>query len=275
MPGEGTGTAEILPLTVAMSNRGVTCSLRRERRLRWGIERIVELDLGRERVAAAWLIPGESPAPAAVLLHGLTSHKERMSESVGRALLARGVGSLALDLPMHGERARPGGRSAFNNPLALVGAWRTAMEEARSATAWLRAQAEVDGRRVGVAGYSLGGFLAIMVAASEPALRVVLLAAAGDLPDATPYAAIVRGMVDPVRAVRELGGRPLMLVNGKRDTTTRPAQAQRLFDAAVEPKSIIWYDGGHWPPVTAINSAADWFATQLGELTASGKRRAG
>jgi dienelactone hydrolase len=198
-----------------------------------------------------------------------------MSDAMGRALLKRGVASLALDLPMHGERADPDARRSFNNPLALVGAWRAAIREITYATAWLREQPEIDGERVGVVGYSLGGFLAIMAAADEPALKVILLAAAGDLPDATPYAAIVRSIVDPLRAARKLGGRPLHLVNGRRDTTTRPAQAERLYDAASEPKFMTWYEGGHWPPAAAIDAAAQWFAEHISRTTEQVARRRG
>ena len=44
-----------------------------------------------------------------------------------------------------------------------------------------------------------------MAAAEDEALKVVLLAAAGDLPDATPYSAVVRSLVDPMDA---LSGNP-------------------------------------------------------------------
>ena len=214
-------------------------------------------------VPSVWLAPaGSMPAPAVLLLHGFSSSKERMAQSVGRALHALGVASLAVDLPFHGER--DGDVSTLSrNPLALVSAWRTAIAESRAAITWLAAQPTVDVDRVGVVGYSLGGFLALMTAAEDERLRVVALAAAGDLPDHTPYASLVRGLVNPLRAAERLSGRPLLLVNGRRDTTTRPAQAQRLFDAAREPKTMHWYDGGHWPPATAINATSRWVAERL------------
>jgi dienelactone hydrolase len=179
-------------------------------------------------------------------------------------LLARGVASLALDLPFHGER-QGADREIPRNPLALVGAWKTAIAEARAAVTWLAGQPEVDAERIGIVGYSLGGFLALMTAAEDDRFGVVALAAAGDLPDQTPYATLVRGLVDPLRAAGRLDGRPLLLVNGRRDRTTRPAQAERLFAAALEPKTIKWYDGGHWPPPSAIDGAAKWVSERLVE----------
>jgi fermentation-respiration switch protein FrsA (DUF1100 family) len=214
--------------------------------------------------------------PGVLLLHGLSSHKERMANAIGRSLLQRGVASLALDLPMHGERSG-NGKNVFGNPLALVGAWRTAVREAEDAVTGMSGQHDVDAARIGVVGYSLGGFLALMAAAEDPRLRVITLAAAGDLPDATPYAALIRSIVDPPRAAKRLDGRPLLMVNGRRDTTTRPPQAERLFAAALEPKTMLWYPGGHWPPDATIDKAAEWTATRLRALedTTGGSRRVG
>ena len=196
-----------------------------------------------------------------------------MAQAVGHPLLATGIASLALDLPYHGERATTGGVMP-RNPMALVGAWRSALAEARAAVSWLAVQTEVDRERIGVIGYSLGGFLALRTASDEPRLRVVALAAAGDLPDELPYASLVRGAVDPLKAAKRIGGRPLMLLNGRRDTTTRPAQAERLFASAQEPKSLVWYDGGHWPPPAAIGQLVAWLATELRALDAGGQRSA-
>lgn len=226
-------------------------------------QRALRLTLAGDRVPALWLAPSTNRrTPAALLLHGFSSAKERMTQSVGRALHAHGVASLALDLPYHGERDGDV-NAAARNPLTLVAAWRRAVAEARAAVDWLSAQPEVDASRLAVVGYSLGGFLALMAGAEDERLCVIALAAAGDLPDRTPYAALVRGLVDPLRAVRRLAGRPLLLVNGRRDTTTRPAQAERLFAAASEPKTLEWYDGGHWPPQRAIEQAGEWVASRL------------
>jgi dienelactone hydrolase len=247
-----------------MSRPYFDASVRRAARGSRGEERTLELVRGGERVPATQLLPtADRPAPAALLLHGFSSSKERMAQSVGRALQRRGIASLALDLPFHGER--DGGREAipYRDPLALVSAWRDAVREALGAAGWLAAQPEIDGARVGIIGYSLGGFLALMTAAEAPHIRAIALAAAGDLPDATPYAALVRRAVDPLRAARRLAGRPLLLVNGRRDTTTRPAQAERLFAYAEEPKELRWYDGGHWPPQTEIEHTAEWVRGEL------------
>ncbi|HEY0996866.1 MAG TPA: hypothetical protein VGD77_12805, partial [Gemmatimonadaceae bacterium] len=63
-----------------------------------------------EEVPAILLLPASARAvPAALLLHGYTSRKERMAESLGMALLRQGIASLSIDLPLHGEREGEGG----------------------------------------------------------------------------------------------------------------------------------------------------------------------
>jgi hypothetical protein len=203
--------------------------------------------------------------PAALLLHGLTSDKERMASTVGRALRALGVASLAIDLPLHGERrARDAGFGSLN-PLVLAGAWRRAGKEAHRALDFLAARDDIAPGRLGLVGYSMGSFLGLVVAAAADQVRAVVLAAGGDLPSGTPYDRAMRLIADPLQAVQRLGGRPLLMVHGRQDRTVSPAQAQRLFDAAREPKTLKWWDAGHYLPDAAITDAARWMSTTLGK----------
>lgn len=190
-----------------------------------------------------------------------------MADSVGRALLARGVASLAIDLPLHG--AREGGVEGLSlrNPLALVQKWRLAVREAQAGIHFLAEHRAIDPRRLGITGYSLGAYLSVTVAAKNPLVKAVALAAGGDLPEETPFGSIVRTFADPRRDVRALAGRPLLMVNGRYDRTIRPSQARALFEAAAEPKELRWYEGGHWPPASAVDAVAEWLTARLGHGT--------
>jgi uncharacterized protein len=234
--------------------------------VRGGRRITVQLELSGERVPAILLLPLDPrPAPAALLVHGYSSRKERMADSVGISLLERGIASLVLDLPVHGERSAPLESMSTRNPLELIRRWRLGLAECASAIQWLGAQPELDASRLAIVGYSLGSFLGVMVAAQEPAVRAVVVAAGGDLPPGTPFEHLIRTVADPLRAVHHLAGRPLLVVHGRRDRTVLPAQAQQLYDAAAEPKEIRWYDAGHHLPHSAIDDAADWLLAQLGQ----------
>ena len=45
--------------------------------------------------------------------------------------------------------------------------------------------------------------------------------------------------------------------------TAALAAAKKLYDAAAEPKELQWYSGGHWPPQSVIEHAADWVAARF------------
>jgi pimeloyl-ACP methyl ester carboxylesterase len=228
----------------------------------------LELPAEREHVPAILQLPDGSGSSdrrcgGALLLHGFTSRKERMAEGIGRALLAHGVATLAVDLPLHGAREGSVEQLSLRNPLQLIAAWRLALSEIRYAIGYLEGLAAVDPERLAIVGYSLGSFLAVVAAADDPRVRALVLASGGDLPDPTPFATLVRAAADPLRAARKLGGRPLLMLNGRYDRTIKASQAERLFEAAGEPKQIYWWNGGHWPPQPAIDFGASWLAEQL------------
>jgi fermentation-respiration switch protein FrsA (DUF1100 family) len=226
---------------------------------------VLEFHAGGEAIPGILLLPrAPVPAPGVLLLHGYSSRKEHVAEGVGASLMRHGIASLSIDLPLHGTRADPLQAQAARNPLAIVSVWRAALKECRLALGYLRARPEIDRDCTAVAGYSLGSFLAVMAAADDPAVRAVVLAAGGDLPAGTPLSAVARAVADPIRAVRKLRGRPLLMVHGTGDRTMRPEQAQRLFDAAGEPKELKWWNAGHILPAPAIDYAAEWLRERLG-----------
>jgi uncharacterized protein len=256
-----------------------------KRQIRQHVERDVGVSGGRElhltyRLGDDHAVPGilllptsSSTVPAAVLLHGYSSRKEVMAETVGRALLERGVASLSLDLPLHGTRADPLQAQSARNPLALARLWRQALADVRLGLRYLGARVEIDGGRLGIVGYSMGAFLSVVVAAEAPEIRAVVLAAGGDLPQGTPFSAAARIVADPLAAVQRLGGRPLLMVHGRRDTTVRPEQALRLYEAAGEPKELRWLDAGHQLPRAATADAADWLRDRLNGSGTRGEAR--
>lgn len=247
--------------------RRILQSVEREQRVRGGRELHLTYRTSDEHpVPAILLLPDASaPAPAAVLVHGYTSRKEHVAEPVGKALLAHGIASLSLDLPLHGTRADPVQKQSMFEPMRVVGLWRQALSDVRLGLRYLGARPEVDAGRLALLGYSMGSFLSVVIAADDPAVRALVLAAGGDLPEGTPFSALARMVADPVRAVKKLDGRPLLMVHGRRDRTVTPAQARRLFEAAPEPKEIAWYDAGHWLPAEASRRVAAWLAHELSD----------
>jgi fermentation-respiration switch protein FrsA (DUF1100 family) len=248
-----------------MPTRTITQTTLGERRVDRG--RVITLSFRLDDSAAVPAIlqlpDSTAPVPGALLLHGWSSNKEQMAETVGRALLERGIASLAIDLPLHGDRSEEEMLRGRVDPLRLLTEWKAALEEGVLALRYLSARAETDRQRLALVGYSLGSYVALAVAARESRARAVVLAAGGDLPTGTPFTMLVRTLTDPLQLVRRLNGRPLLMMHGRQDRTILPEQAERLFNAAAEPKSIRWWDAGHYLPRQAIDEAAEWLQRTL------------
>jgi dienelactone hydrolase len=98
------------------------------------------------------------PAPVIVLVNGLDSTKEHMySSGHWKELATRGISCLMLDQPGTGEALRLRGLTARIE----AESWGAA------AVDWLEAREDVDASRIGIVGWSLGGFYAPRAAAFE------------------------------------------------------------------------------------------------------------
>jgi fermentation-respiration switch protein FrsA (DUF1100 family) len=254
-------------MTTDITRSSITVRERSARDITGGQRILLSIEDGEHMPGLLLLPTAHHRVPAALMLHGYRSRKERMSELIGMSLLRRGIASLAIDLPLHGERDGEVESLSYRNPFELVQRWRLAIAEARLGLRFLAEHPAIDAARLALVGYSLGSFLGVIVAAQEPLVRAVVLAAGGDLPTRLPFAAVIRTVADPLRAIRKLAGRPLLMVNGRFDRTVSPDQAQRLFDVAGEPKELRWYSGGHWPPPNEVHAAVAWLERQLSAIS--------
>ncbi|GGM93908.1 alpha/beta hydrolase [Lentzea pudingi] len=104
-------------------------------------------------------------APVMILWNGLDSTKEHMySSDHWRELAARGISCLMVDCPGSGEALRVQGLTARID----TEAWATACVD------YLQTRADVDHDRIGLAGWSLGGYYAPRAAAFEKRLALVV-----------------------------------------------------------------------------------------------------
>lgn len=227
------------------------------------------IDLAAAQVPSIMILPeAAGRVPAVLLLHGYSSSKERLSQTMGLALAARGIASLAIDLPLHGAREYAMLEEARANPLGLLRHWQMALAEARAAIAWLANHESLDPLHLAVAGYSLGSYVALQAAVGEQRIKCVVVAAGGDLP-ASPWAGMMRMISDPLASAKSLESQPLLMLHGVNDRTIRREQAERLFSAASEPKELKWYQAGHVLPPRSAEDAAVWLVQQFENRTAN------
>lgn len=228
------------------------------------LRRTAIIELGGAGIPSLLLRPDlDARVPGVLLLHGYSSSKEVLSNTMGLALAVRGIASLSFDLPLHGTREDEMFEEARTNPFGLLQHWKSALVESQDAIEWLAAHEAIDPLRIGVAGYSLGSYIALQTAAAEKRIKCIVVAAGGDLP-ATPWTSMVRMVTDPLTSARKLKGRPLLMLHGTNDRTIRREQAQALYDVASEPKTLKWYASGHALPASSADDAAAWLVEQLG-----------
>ncbi|MBO0703577.1 MAG: alpha/beta fold hydrolase [Candidatus Dormibacteraeota bacterium] len=233
-------------------------------------------------------LPG--PKPVAVYYHGVVQRKESYVDShpLARALADHGIVVALPDAPGHGERpaaARLVERLKASLPREFCADIEASALEAPALLDWLGSLDLVDASRMAVAGYSMGGFTAAVVAGRERTrLRTaVAMAGSGDLPgcfaatdsigpegwgpcdrslDAETEARIAR--IDPLLHPELLDGFPLLIVHGESDTwnpcRTSRAVARRVGSARLE----IVPGAVHWPPGPAVTKAAlDWLVDRV------------
>jgi dienelactone hydrolase len=233
------------------------------------------------------------PRPVVVYCNGLDSCKELLYWSrLPEALARRGISTLCVDQPGSGEALR-----LQNLPVDPHSEhW------ASKAVDWLQQQRDVDARRIGMTGISLGGHFAPRAVAYEPRFAAGAVWGANhnwaevqqrrlqregenpvphywahvhwafgavDMADflARSQAMTLEGHLQHIRV-------PFLVTHGARDRQIPPAYAQQTFDQLVNsPKRELKFfterEGGV-EHVGADNMSfareyiADWFAEQLG-----------
>jgi len=211
--------------------------------------------------------------PAVVMLHILGGDFD-LSRLFCRQLATNGVAALFVKMPYYGPRRDPQStaRMVSIDPRETVRGMTQAVLDIRRAAGWLAAQDEVDPRRLGVAGISLGGITSALAASAEPRFsRVALMLAGGDVAQISwesrqmsrlrefwiasggtreSLAEILRE-VDPVTYAGNVRGRRVLMLNASHDEVIPRAATESLWRALGEPE-IVWMDAGHYSSLRFI-----------------------
>ncbi|MEO6808781.1 MAG: alpha/beta hydrolase family protein [Isosphaeraceae bacterium] len=253
---------------------------------------IVTPDPVNNTVHAEYFLPkGEGKRPAVVVLHILGADFA-LSRYLAARLADRGVAALFVKLPYYGERRPLDGSKRFLSVdiERSMSSMRQGVCDVRRASTWLASRPEVDPRRLGVAGISLGGIVASLAASVDPNLsQAALILAGGDLaeilwtmPEAKGYRALwtAQGKTkadlakltepfDPLRYADRLKAKRVMMIAGNVDEVVPPSSARALWNAAGQPP-IYWYDCGHYSAagflLPAVRETVEFFASEPPDL---------
>jgi dienelactone hydrolase len=216
-----------------------------------------------------------TPHPGVIILHSLGVRRLGVEKRLARRCRERGMGALVMELPFHLHR-RPKGTRPQDVYVGLdraraVQALEQGARDASACVDWLSARPEIDRRRIGIVGISLGAIIGDLVLDRDPRiLRDVSILGGGDLPYLmnasiatawTRLRARMRG-IDPRKLPLPPGaGDPaadppadarsrVYMLAARRDRFVPLRSTLALWEAYGEPP-ITWTRGGHFAPLLA------------------------
>jgi fermentation-respiration switch protein FrsA (DUF1100 family) len=124
------------------------------------------------------------------------------------------------------------------------------LDDARAARRWLAERTQVRESDIVLVGHSLGGGVAVDLAARDGARGLILQGTFTNLPDVAashvpllPVRAVMQASLDSEAKIKRYRG-PLLQVHGDADPVVPYALGRRLHAAANEPKQFITIPGG-------------------------------
>jgi dienelactone hydrolase len=221
---------------------------------------------------------GKGPFPAVIVLD-ITGGSQMLSRHICNHLARHKVAGLFVQMAYYGPRRPEGSRLKLlspNLPHTIRAVTQTVLD-IRVAAAWLASRPEIDPKRLGISGTSLGSFVAALTAEMEPRLGrcCVLLGGGGFVdgfaghPAARPFVTALEVMgykrdgvkkliapIDPITHAANLKKRRLLIMAASRDEIVPPAMAQMLYDASGK-QELVWFEAGHYTAALHIAEAME------------------
>lgn len=228
---------------------------------------------------------GKGPFPCVIMLD-ITGGDQTLSRSLSTFLAQQGIGSLFVQMAYYGPRRPPGSKLRLLSadlPHTMRAVRQTVLD-LRLATAWLESRTELDPKRLGIMGTSLGSLVGTLAAEMEPKLkRVGVLLGGGGFVDAfwdDPRAKVYRqayeliggtkeklgklvAPADPLTCAGNLKDRKVLMMVGKRDEILPARMAEALWKGCGQQK-ILWFDCTHYGAVFYLPVALEQLVEHFG-----------
>lgn len=191
-----------------------------------------------------WYLDHPEPRAVALFCHGNAGNIVSRGESLKILNERHGLAVMTFDYRGYGKsEGKPNERGI--------------LQDARAARAWLASRAGVKETDIVVMGRSLGGAVAVDLAAKDGARGLVLASTFSSLPDAAahhfPWILPSLNMTQRLNSAAKIGNYegPLLQSHGDNDQLIPIKLGRKLFDAAGGPKQfVVLPGGGHNDPQT-------------------------
>ncbi|HOI58655.1 MULTISPECIES: hypothetical protein [unclassified Methanoculleus] len=230
-----------------------------------------------DRWVRAYLVaptPDQSHHAGILFLHpGPGSRATFLAEAV--TLAGMGAVSLLVDAPWADDGVAAWGRAVTDPGEAVREHIRTVIDLRRGVDLLL-ARPDVEPLRIGFVGHSFGALVGGVLAGVDRRLSAAVLmagtgrfadVAAVNLPDLQgerldDYRRTL-AEVDPAVWVGRAAPAALLFQSALRDEVFTEEQSREFFERASDPKSIAWYDAGHYLDEEARRDRIAWLAERL------------
>ena len=228
-------------------------------------------------VYCEWYRPnGPGPFPTTVILD-ILGGDQKLARVQSAYLVQKGIACLFVQMAYYGPRRPPGSKVRLLMPDIdhTLGAVRQTVLDVRRAAAWLSSQPEVDQKRLGIIGTSLGSFMGTLTAEMEPRFKKVAIVLGGggvvdafyDHPQGAPIRFLweslggtkeklqkIVAIADPITRAENLKDREVIMIAARKDEIVPPSACIRMWEALGKPQ-IIWYEAGHYTAILFITDA--------------------
>ncbi|MCW3058241.1 MAG: hypothetical protein JWQ02_62 [Capsulimonas sp.] len=221
--------------------------------------------------AYLFLPAGAGPHPAMVVLHEWNPRSTRAGFGLAGAAARANVAALVMVEPYslnrraHNPKGDDPAILSGNLP-EMVGALRQAVLDARRGLDYLSRRPDIDPKRLGVGGISLGGVLSGLVTKVDPRVQATVTLVGGAdfargfwvglltrkyrgriLRDGYDYPAYLRAMTpfDAGHWPRPIDPSNALMIDGRYDLVILPQGARALSQALGDTK-IVWLNSGHY-----------------------------
>jgi uncharacterized protein len=231
-------------------------------------------------VLKGWLVKPPHPgtkSPAIIICHGVGANRSDFTE-LAASLSQRGYFVLQFDFRAHGESGGRRTSLGYHEQKDVI-----------AALEFLRTRYEVNPKRIGIYGFSLGGSSAILAAAKTDAFSAVVVDSAfTSLRDqareaitgfyhlpAFPflplsifgYELYFQTSVDnisPVSVIKQIAPAPVLIIAGEGDQLIPADNGRKLYRAAHEPKELWLISGAEHGATLAV--AGSEYEKRVGEF---------
>lgn len=208
--------------------------------------------------------------PAVIIIHGYKAKKLKIEKEIAKKLALRKIAGVVLVLPYHSSR-KPGNLSSgkyfiSDNFQKVRKTFRQTIVDIRCLIDWLEKRDEIDGKRIGIMGISLGAIIANLAMGVDDRIKAgVSVLGGGNYPKLIRRSFLtiplkiklfLRGInskimsqnlniIDPISFSYRNRPRNVFMINGRFDLIVPPSCARDLWETLGKPK-IKWLWTGHY-----------------------------